>query len=254
METDERYCTEFWQDARAKAETFGPLDTAGMVFGAGPSRGFGHRHEILPVVSDRDILVFETNNGFELPVQYRTYLQTFGAGGAGPYYGVFDYRKHVMEETFPEPFPYTEEVWYDDVADDDPLYDLPGLARIIEAGCGAGYLVELNGANPGQLWCDWNEACSNGDTLISLYAKWLDKVGTGLERYHLLRSFIDDNGKIPKMVLQDVADRMQCTFRETRFDDTPEDETWVYFDQTPGRVLINDKKQVLKIEAGGQIS
>lgn len=253
METDGKNTIAFWRQLREKVKSFDKLDDANLVFGA-RTRGPGHNYALLPRVTDQEILSFEKNNGFELPPEYRIYLQNFGAGGAGPYYGVADFRTAVLPHVFAEPFPYTEETWYDEVADDDPLWDPPGLAYLIECGCGSGYYIELNGATPGQLWCTWTEALSNWNSLLGLYQAWEDKVGNGLERYHLLKSFIDENNKIPKLTLADVADKLQCEPRLEKLSSNAEGETWVYFEKTPGRILINDKEQVLRIDTGGQIA
>lgn len=254
MDSDSKDAISFWLDLREKVKRFDKLDDADLVFGA-RTRGIGHAYRLLPSVTDREILSFEKNNGFELPPEYRAYLQNFGAGGAGPYYGVADFRTAVLPHVFDEPFPYTERVDYDEVANDDPIWDHPGLAYLIECGCCAGYFIELNGATPGQLWCDWSEACANwGDSLLSLYREWEDKVEVGLERYHLLKSFIDENDKIPKLSLTDVADRLQCEPRYGTSATDGEDETWIYFEKTPGRVLINGKDEVLRIDAGGMIA
>lgn len=246
-------CIDYWRALREKIARFDKLDDVALVFGA-RTRGQGHDYEILPIVSNEELLAFENANGFELPFEYRTYLQTFGAGGAGPNYGIGDFRKYVLPYEFKTPFPYEEEVYYDDVSDDDPVWDQPGLAFVSNAGCGTEFHTELNGPAPGTLWCAWAEACSRAGTFLGFYQEWADKVENGLERYHLLKSFIDEKtGRLkPKgLMLDDVADKMQCAYQERGRDwssSVAEGETWVHFDKTPGRVIIDNKKKVIQID------
>lgn len=244
----------YWRALRDKVPEFDRLDDSGLVFGA-RTRGFGHHYKILPVVTDEEIQAFEKNNGFALPADYRIYLQNFGAGGAGPDYGVADFRTAVLPHRFDKQWPYTEETWGDDVPDDDPLFDLPGLAYLIDRGCAVGYLIELNGATPGRMWCDWAEACTPGGTLIDMYRGWEEQVETGLKRYHILKAFIGENGKIPKLTLADVAAAMGCAHRTVApFGDDEENVAErINFEGTPGVVFINARGDVVRIDVGGQI-
>ena len=254
MNTDVQSCNEYWRDLRQKISKFQEWDDASLVFGAKTSES-GHHYNIFSTVPDQEILAFEKNNGFELPYEYRTYLQTFGAGGAGPDYGICDFRTQVMPNLYPEPFPYSEEIWYDEVKDDDPVWSFPGLACIGTAGCGTDYYLELNGSSPGRVWTDWNEACSNYDgTFLTFYQKWVHKVEKGLERYHLLKSFIDEpSGRLKPegLTLADIIDALQCDFEERGREwssSIAEGEKWIYFKNTPGRVTIDENKKVLQID------
>ena len=92
MACDRNSCIEYWREAREKIDKFKKLDDQKLVFGAW-TRGFGHMYEVLPVVTDAEILAFEEKHQLELPLEYKTYLQTFGAGGADPYYGIADFRE-----------------------------------------------------------------------------------------------------------------------------------------------------------------
>lgn len=253
MDSETKNYTAYWRALREKVPTFEKLDDVELVFGA-RTRGQGHNYQILPKVSDEELLRFEKANGFELPVEYRTYLQSFGAGGAGPNYGISDFRKYILPHEFKEPFPYKAEVYYDEVDDDDPVWDQPGMAFISNAGCGAEFHIELNGPAPSTIWCAWSEACSNYGRFLSFYQTWADKVKMGLERYHLLKSFIDQETLRlrPKgLTLRDVADKMQCAFEERDrawSKSVAEGQLWVHFDKTPGRVIIDENRRVIQID------
>jgi len=135
------------------------------------------------------------------------------APAVAPDYGVYDFRKYVRPYTFKEPFPCAEEVWYQDLKDDDPIWGLPGIAIFGDHGCGATFGIELNGQSPGQTWPDRAEARSPRGTLIEFYQKWLDKVESGL------------------------AFKITYEGRETRI-----------FRQNPGRVVVDENDFVLSIE------
>ena len=255
MSLDKKDCIEFWKALPEKLEKFARLDDAKIVFGAFTQNG--HQYGRLPVVSDEEIATFESNNGFELPMEYRTYLRTFGAGGGGPHYGVYDFRKYVLPNTYPDPNPFTEEVWYDDAEDDDdPIWDSPGIAFFGDMGCGTVFGVELNGPSPGLMWVDWQQALSPMGTFIEFYQKWIDKVENGLERYHILKSLMEGETHIERpqgITFDDVIASMQCDFKE---DENrrgckaifQEDERWIRFDKTPALIVVDENNRLLSIE------
>ncbi len=254
MSAREKLCIEYWQDLIGKLKKFDVLDDAEVVFGARTGGG-GHHYRRLPIVTDQEISDFEKNNGFELPLEYRTYLQTFGAGGGGPYYGLYDFRKYILPYTYKEPFPCTEEVWYEDIDDDDPIWEHPGIAFFGDMGCGATFGIELNGNSPGRLWVDWADACSPSGTLIEFYQKWIDKVENGLERYQLLKSLMHGEKRLDRpqgMTLDDLASHLQCDYRDWGMTGLStliqKGERWVRFDKTPARVVIDENNVVLSIE------
>lgn len=49
----------------------------------------GHNFELLPVLTEEQLGAVERRLGTELPEEYRTFLLEVGAGGAGPFYGLF---------------------------------------------------------------------------------------------------------------------------------------------------------------------
>jgi len=254
--SDNESCIEFWRNARGKVDKFKKLDDQALVFGAW-TRGFGHEYEVLPVVTDEEVLRFEDKHQLVLPLEYSTYLRTFGAGGAGPYYGIADFRQYVSAGSYDDTFPYTEAIEYDEMDDDQPIWNYPGLAWLGTAGCGADFLMEFRGPSPGQIWCDWSQQCSVVGTLIEFYQKWLDKVETGLERFHRLRS-LSNASPVPSF--DALLVHMRCGYREITREDgnsqMPEDQIALYFDDTPGRVLLNRRRDIQQfvITDVGQIS
>lgn len=60
------------------------MDRRFEVFGAS-----GHRYELRPPLTDRQLAAAETQFGVNFPDDYASFLTEMGAGGAGPSYGVF---------------------------------------------------------------------------------------------------------------------------------------------------------------------
>ncbi|WP_219687214.1 SMI1/KNR4 family protein, partial [Streptomyces anatolicus] len=58
------------------------------VFGA-DFHTYGHRFELLPVLTEEEVAAVERHRGVTFPAEYRTFLLEVGAGGAGPDYGLF---------------------------------------------------------------------------------------------------------------------------------------------------------------------
>lgn len=254
MKTDKNESIYFWLMAKEKIKLFEKLDDAEVVFGA-KARVHGHGYKVLPIVTDKEMLDFEKKNGFDLPLEYRIFLQAFGAGGAGPYYGIYDFRKNVIPNVYTKSFPYSSTFEFtDEVEDDDPIWDYDGLAFICEAGCGTDYFIELNGTNPGQMWCSWTDECSIEGNFLDFYKAWFEKVDVGLYRYQLMKELSSKKnwfGKPKKYDLSDVISHMQCEYEERIFDGknfVPKGQIWIQFDKTPGRVILNEKREILRID------
>ncbi|MFD7442993.1 SMI1/KNR4 family protein [Streptomyces sp. NPDC059909] len=72
-----------WAGARERVTALREHGGAREVFGAR-----GHGFELQPPMSEQDVRALETELGTELPAEYRSFLLTVGAGGAGPDYGL----------------------------------------------------------------------------------------------------------------------------------------------------------------------
>ena len=251
MNSDEQDCVQFWLSAKDKVKQFAKFDDANIVFGAS-TRGHGHHYQTLPAVTDKEILSFEKKNGIDLPLEYRTFLQTFGAGGAGPYYGIYDFRKNVQPHMFTKPFPYASTVVFaDNVGDDTPTWSQDGLAGICEAGCGTDYMLELNGSNPGQVWCIWSEECEIIGSFLEFYREWLEKIDIHLSRYQSLRALQKKHNTLRTLKFSNIVSVMNCAYTEqphtALHDYIPKGQIWAGFDKTPGTVILNEEREVLKI-------
>src|SRR5262245_11105317 len=73
-----------WSDVRVRVTALAGDSRAGELFGAG-----GHQFRLRAPLSGAELAEAEAQFGVRLPEEYRDFLQQVGAGGAGPFYGVF---------------------------------------------------------------------------------------------------------------------------------------------------------------------
>ncbi|WP_198042118.1 SMI1/KNR4 family protein [Kitasatospora azatica] len=76
---------------RAQVLALGAAPFSEKVFGA-RQQGSGHAFQLEPPLSEAEVAAAEDELGVSLPATYRTFLLEVGAGGAGPYYGIFPLR------------------------------------------------------------------------------------------------------------------------------------------------------------------
>ncbi len=254
---------DFWIEAKEKIRLFKELDDADLVFGAN-TRGWGHKYKIHPVMSESEILTIEKEKSIFLPEEFRFYLSHFGAGGAGPDYGVENFKETFKKTEFKKPFIYTELAKQTgDVCDNEPIEDFDGLIYVGTAGCGTDYYLELSGQNIGMVWCSWGDGgCNSEGDFCNFYSKWLDKIELHLTRYKRLKEieekFNGPTGKFRRISFQDIANHMDCEHREKKHDGNeygvPEGLIWIYFDRTPGKIILNEKREVIQIDFSDRCS
>lgn len=184
-----------------------------------------HEFECSPVMSEAEVLDFETAHEVRLPEEYRTFLMTVGRGGAGPAYGLFelgetdegfDFRSWKERDgfvgTLKTPFPYSEP-WNDLAgAPDDTLAEtdqeeywrlmsqfeeryyaqLDGAIPICHLGCAIRHWLIVSGPEAGNVWVD-NRADNGG--LSPLKTPSSDRVTF----FHWYRNWLDDAlAQLPK--------------------------------------------------------
>ncbi len=245
----------YWAKLKDEVKTFGTQDDHGVIFGSRTER-FGHDYKVLPVVPEKELVEFERRTGLDLPLEYRTYLQSFGAGGAGPNYGIYDFRETVQNEDFSVPFPLTETTYSieDDYPDDDPIWDLPGLAYICSHGCAIESAIELNGPCPGTVWCESGTDIFRIGSFFDFYKEWADKTLLRLEKFDRLKCVVDRDSLLSsaeKIPFEEIVQTMDCGYREGDGREEsyiPEEEIWVYFEDTPGKVVLNRRREMIRIE------
>jgi hypothetical protein len=144
--TEAELC-DYWRTLRARVAAMAAADTERLIFGA-HSAAWGHGYGILPPVPEKQVGRFESRNRLQLPPAYRTFLTHYGSGGAGPGYGIADFSRAVAPHDFTVPF--SDTVALEGVHSGGPR---EGLGYLGTAGCGSDSYIELNGAQPGTVWC-----------------------------------------------------------------------------------------------------
>ncbi len=116
------------------------------VFGAG-----AHQYALRSPLSESDVAAAEQHYGVRFPQEYRCFLLEVGAGGAGPFYGVFPLVKQGtswvwegdggdMCSDLRRPFPHDQAwnldghpLWDSEPDEDDPRFDSESFDDAIEA-------------------------------------------------------------------------------------------------------------------------
>ena len=230
------YDVGYWNEVRQRIASMGRIDAHHeLLFGSAT-----HKYAIFAPVSEERLYNFELLNDIELPQEYRSFLAAFGAGGAGPDHGIENFAQ-LETESVRDRFHLTEtQDWPDD--DNDPIWALPGLLTICTSGCATDWSIEINGPQPGTMWVN----AGPGDMLMrqqtfgAWYAKWLDRVEQGLQKYETILGMIALGAKMPQI----LAD-CECEAVEIQRDK----ETYVKFTGVPGR-FRTDGNDLTPVDVG----
>src|SRR5438045_2160163 len=77
-----------WSGVRVRVTALAGNARAHELFGAN-----GHYFRLRAPLADPELAEAEARFGVRLPEEYRNFLQQVGAGGAGPFYGIFPLAK-----------------------------------------------------------------------------------------------------------------------------------------------------------------
>jgi hypothetical protein len=175
--TESELCA-YWTNLRVRVAAMAAVDTDRLIFGAHLT-SLGHRYEILQPVPEESLRRFEARNRLRIPLAYRTFLLHYGAGGAGPGYGIVDFSRAIAPHDFTVPFPYTDTVDLEEHhTDDHLLWKREGLGYLGTLGCGIDWYIELNGPQRGTVWCDGDGAFYRYEA----FQVWMDRWATRIER------------------------------------------------------------------------
>lgn len=258
---DRRDYLDYWAGAKQKIEAFGAQDDREIIFGAN-TRGHGHEYEILPTVPEADLMAFERETGLTLPLEYRTFLEAYGAGGAGPSYGLRDFRDESFRMDLSTPFPATDDVWGPDeeCPEEDPVWKLSGLVYICNHGCGSESLIELNGPDPGRIWTEWAEGILKGQRFFEFYREWFDKTEAALNQYRLLQAIANREPPLDpdrRVTLDDIVGILGADYRTTESkgpDGDPDGNRLLYFGQpSVGAIVLDKDNELVEIRIRGSV-
>jgi hypothetical protein len=197
---------------RSRLDALRSADSAFQVFGAA-----SHHYHLGTPMTEAEMQAFEDRHTIVLPEEYRTFLQTMGREGAGPYYGLFpptDFLhqlKHAQSDFLSLPFPHQEAWnWTADaiLADEHAYFDpswVQGSMRICHSGCGAFCLLVVTGQARGQIWLDYRSSDGGifpvANTFLQWYEQWLERSFRDLEKLQkpplvFRRRIFDKHGKL----------------------------------------------------------
>lgn len=157
-----------------------------------------HRHgyQLEPPLDEATVAAFEAHHGIRLPLDYRAFITTLGAAGAGPFYGLKPLAAPSPDDTpwffadardpapsLSRPFSLSE-AWRPAGEGDVPpvpagtsLYD--GLVQLSDHGCGYFDVIVVNGPQAGRVWADFSQALGGiepwYDSFLDAYEAWLER-------------------------------------------------------------------------------
>ncbi len=182
--TEAELCA-YWAALRTRVAAMAAADGERLIFGA-HSPAWGHDYYILPPVPEESLRRFETRNRLRLPMVYRTFLRCYGAGGAGPDYGIADFSFAIAPHDFTVPSPVADTIEH---GEEHAGEHREGLGYLGTAGCGIDWYIELNGPRPGTVWRDGEGMLCRYEDFHTWMDRWAARVERSLEsiaRFRLL--------------------------------------------------------------------
>jgi hypothetical protein len=152
------------------------LDPDRQIFGA-----VTHQHQLAPPLTEAEVAGFEARFG-QLPEEYRRFVRTVAARGAGPYYGLVD----PAVPDFPDgaspnperPFRCEAETAFDAKLPDG-AHVLDGTLYISEQGCGGRSVLVVCGPHAGEVWSDWTREqgtiALEAASFLVWYEQWIER-------------------------------------------------------------------------------
>jgi hypothetical protein len=165
------------EELRDRIRLLAAVDRGRQVFGAGM-----HDYRLAPPLSEPELTALEARFG-ALPVEYRRFVGTVGAHGAGPYYGLVPTTAPDAWGTGREPDPARPFARDAETAYDAPLpvgmHLLDGTLVLAEQGRGGRSLLVIRGPRAGEVWSDWTRehgtVAPEAPGLLAWYARWLER-------------------------------------------------------------------------------
>ncbi len=163
-------------EIRDRIRLLAKVDRDRRVFGAS-----SHDYQLAPPLSDAEVAELEGRLG-PLPDEYRRFVQTLGAHGAGPYYGLMPPEPPAVRDHQRGPDPMRPFVPDAQAAPDAPTpagtHLLDGTIALADNGCGGRSLLVLRGSHAGEIWIDWTRerggVVLEARSLLAWYRQWLD--------------------------------------------------------------------------------
>lgn len=229
----------FWQELRQRIDEIKNIDDEiQLVWGA-----HAHKYNIEPTVNHSVIQAYEEEHSIQLPNNYITFLQYFGAGGAGPDLGLFTFPNNIWQGDLSIPLAldfYSDLDFAEGYIEienlEGPLQNLDGMMRIGNAGQAQNYLV-VTGDLAGSVIC-WDRSSGIGwcsGAFEMWYQRWVDCIFLGLQENEMLKMVRSG------MHLNEI-ESMRDADIQFRYNDGV-----LYFRYSNCRIILDSSKRVMEI-------
>jgi hypothetical protein len=153
------------------------IDPRLQLFGAAT-----HEYQLAPPLTDDELASLEAALG-PLPDEYRAFVRTLAAHGAGPYYGLVEPYPPDEARDAVMPSPAREFLWGQPAAGDAACpagaHVLDGTLVLADQGCGGRSLLIVRGPRAGEIWSDWTRDAGHvspeAPSFAAWYARWIDR-------------------------------------------------------------------------------
>ncbi len=135
-----------------------------------------HRYRTGAVLSEQQLLAFESANQVVLPEDYRLFLRTVGNGGAGPYYGL--QRLDTLGCDLSRPFPLTkttEGLKTEEMEQIGDWDELPGILELCHQGCAIYFYLVVKGPTYGSIWIGREDFYPTGLSFDTWFRQWAER-------------------------------------------------------------------------------
>jgi len=141
-----------------------------------------HEYQLAPPLTEAELAALEAELG-PLPAEYRGFLRTFAAHGAGPHYGLLEPRPPAEPRDGVLPAPAREFRCEHPTAGDASCppgaHLLDGTLVLADQGRGRRSLLVVVGARAGEVWSDWTRdgqgIAPEAPSLVVWYERWIER-------------------------------------------------------------------------------
>ncbi|HEU4734022.1 MAG TPA: hypothetical protein VFT22_39290 [Kofleriaceae bacterium] len=162
---------------RDRIRLLAEIDPDHRLFGAR-----AHEYQLAPPLTEAELAALEAALG-PLPADYRTFVRTFAAHGAGPYYGLLEPRPPDEPHRGVTPAPARafrcERATSFDAPCPPGAHLLDGTLVVADQGCGGRSLLVVRGPRAGEVWSDWTRdgqaIAPEAPGLVAWYEQWIER-------------------------------------------------------------------------------
>jgi tetratricopeptide (TPR) repeat protein len=141
-----------------------------------------HEYQLAPPLTEAELAALEAELG-PLPAEYRAFVRTFAAHGAGPHYGLLEPRPPAEPHDGVLPAPAREFRCDHATARDAPCppgaHLLDGTVVLADQGRGRRSLLVVVGPRAGEVWSDWTRdgqgIAPEAPSLLIWYEQWIER-------------------------------------------------------------------------------